>query len=240
MKQITALLVDDELIARKVLNHLLREHPTVQIVGEAACLDTAVQLANQHKPDLIFLDIQLSESQSGFSLLDHLSFQPHIVFVTAHDIYAIRAFDVHALDYILKPVDPKRLALTLDRVQQTQTSMAGQDDVIFLRDCNRMHLVYRDKIVAIVSDSSFTHVHRIDADPLFIRRGIGEWEKSLPTPPFVRLDRSLIINTQHTLGLKVVTRDKSLLQMRGKDNEFILRRVALGRFRKLRQDLGLS
>ncbi|HKE13761.1 MAG TPA: response regulator, partial [Kofleriaceae bacterium] len=117
MKRRTAILVDDERLARRELAHLLAAHPAIEVVGQASSVDEAAALVGKLDPDVVFLDIQMPR-RSGFELLDACDVRGQVVFVTAHDVHAIRAFEVNALDYLLKPVHPDRLALTVARLTQ--------------------------------------------------------------------------------------------------------------------------
>ncbi len=226
------LIVDDEPVARKVMRHLLKAHPEISVIGEADSVSRAISLANEHKPDLVFLDIEMPVND-GFTFISRQTCDPHIVFVTAHGDYAVRAFDVDAADFLLKPVDPERLALTISRLRKREKNRLEAADTIFLKDCGQMHAVPHSSIAAIISDSNFTRVYRTNDPSLFIRKAISEWVKDLPAMPFVRLDRSLIINTQNIHELKIINRDKSLLYLKGIHDPLVLRRIALARFRKL-------
>lgn len=121
--EIRALIVDDERLARKDLRRLLSHHKDINIVGEAENISEAVNIINTLSPALVFLDIQLSD-ESGFSLLDHINHTMQVVFVTAYDHYAVRAFEVNALDYVLKPVHSERLAQTLVRIRKAINTAA--------------------------------------------------------------------------------------------------------------------
>jgi two-component system LytT family response regulator len=116
--------VDDERLARSELRRLLEPHEEVEVVGEAAHADEAEAALREHDPDLLLLDVQMP-GDSGFDLLERLDAVPHVVFVTAYDEYAIRAFEVNALDYLVKPVEPERLAEAIETVQDRRA--AGQD-----------------------------------------------------------------------------------------------------------------
>ncbi|MEJ2054610.1 MAG: response regulator, partial [Calditrichaceae bacterium] len=135
MKKITAVIVDDERLARVNLKKLLESYEAIDIVGEADSCASAVSVILKFRPRLIFLDIQLI-GESGFDLLEQLDSDIHVIFVTAFDQYAIRAFEVNAIDYILKPVNPERLKKAVDRLTDTQVrqipgSKFNYDDLIF-------------------------------------------------------------------------------------------------------------
>ncbi|NQX92871.1 MAG: response regulator transcription factor, partial [Flavobacteriales bacterium] len=110
-----ALIVDDERLARKDLIQLLENHPKIEIVGEAQDAIEAEEKIKELQPDVIFLDIQMP-GKSGFDLLEHLQFPPQVIFVTAHDEHAVKAFEVSALDYLMKPVEPKRLEESVEKL----------------------------------------------------------------------------------------------------------------------------
>src|SRR5215207_8268064 len=118
-----ALIVDDERLARKELMKLLEEHPMIEVVGEAMNADEANKMANELNPDLLFLDIQMP-GKTGFQLLEELESVPFVVFTTAYDEFAIKAFEVNALDYLLKPIQPERLAETIAKLAEKERTKA--------------------------------------------------------------------------------------------------------------------
>lgn len=151
-------IIDDERLARNELRRLLKAHPQLELVGEAAIIAEALQLIEQTQPDLILLDIQMPEG-SGFDLLAALDNPPMVIFTTAYDQYAIRAFDANALDYLLKPIEPDRLAQALHKCQArsvpvsvpapvTVQAMAG-DTKVFIRDGERSKTWHGKKIFQI-------------------------------------------------------------------------------------------
>src|SRR5689334_9532857 len=120
-----ALIVDDERLARKELMKLLEDHPMIEVVGEAANADEAVQMVNDLNPDLLFLDIQMP-GKTGFQLLEMLDSVPLVVFTTAYDEFALKAFEVNALDYLLKPIQPERLSEAVHKVLEKEKTRAGR------------------------------------------------------------------------------------------------------------------
>ena len=126
-KEIRTILVDDEDIALHRFKHVLEAYPFIKIIAEAKDGKSAVELINALKPDLVFLDIQMPE-YTGFEVLNHLEKMPVIVFVSAYEEYAIRAFEKNSLDYLLKPVEEDRLAITIDRILQKE---ASESDTLF-------------------------------------------------------------------------------------------------------------
>lgn len=116
-----AILVDDERLARKELLKLLEAHPAIEVVGEAANAEEALRLINESNPDLLFLDIQMPD-KTGFQLLEELDSVPMVIFTTAYDEFALKAFEVNALDYLLKPIQPERLADAITKVMEKERS----------------------------------------------------------------------------------------------------------------------
>src|SRR5262245_35484694 len=132
-----AVIVDDERLARNKLRSLLAQHPHIRLVGEADSVDAAIETIERTRPDVVFLDIQMP-GKSGFELVNHVNLPLKIIFVTAFDEYAIRAFEVNALDYLLKPVSPERLEKAIERLTAPSTSSEGSsrpleyNDFLFL------------------------------------------------------------------------------------------------------------
>lgn len=240
-----ALLVDDERLARKYLRQLLAEHADVTVVGEAGSVADAAALAAELRPDVIFLDVQMPPA-SGFDLLPLLSPAPAVVFVTAHDQFALRAFAASAADYLLKPVVPARLALALQHARHGRlppgavssaqsavpTAPLGLDDTLILRDAGRLRRVRLGDIAAIVAEGSYTHVHLAAERSLFIPRSMNTWAPQVPTPPFLRADRSLFVNLTRIARLDIRSRDDGQLTLDAAGAPtLLLRRVALAQIR---------
>src|SRR5262249_2674805 len=156
----------------------LASHPRVKIVGEAADIESAVELCDRLQPDLVFLDVQLRR-EKGFDLLPRLTHPAAIIFVTAYDRYAVRAVEVNALDYLLKPVHPERLATALARVgtgtDATRPAQAlTETDVVSLREDSGLRLVPVREITHIQSEENYSRVHLAGARPALVRRSMTE------------------------------------------------------------------
>lgn len=238
-----ALLVDDERLVRKHLRQLLAEYPAVTIVGEAASVPEAAALAAQLKPDVIFLDVQMPPA-IGFDLLPLLAPAPAIIFVTAHDEYAVRAFTASAADYLLKPVTPERLALALQHVRYGRSRVTAPvppaaapsrlelDHALILRDAGRVRRVRVSDIAALVAEGSYTRVHLPAERPMLVLRRMSDWEALLPAPPFLRLERSLLVNLERVTGLDIRSRNNAELTLDALASPPLpLARVALSRLR---------
>jgi two-component system, LytTR family, response regulator len=193
-----ALIVDDEPLARQELRRLMSAHPDVVVVGEAESVDEARRLMERHDPDVVFLDIQLI-GDSGFALAAATGRDTAIAFVTAHAEHAVHAFDVHACDYLLKPVEPRRLAETIERVRTTHRArLSGPpleyDDHILLRSDGRQALVPVNQIVFITANGDYTRVALVDGAEWETGKPLREWQARLPPRRFARIHRSTIVN----------------------------------------------
>ena len=229
-----ALLIDDEAPARSRLRELLEAHADVEIVGEASCVGEAAELCDALHPSLLFLDLQMPKG-SGFELLPRLNIVPEIIFVTAYEQYAVRAFEVNAIDYLLKPVFEDRLALALSRLGQRWTEAEHEpeavrdDDRVFLRTSKGLRVALVRQVTHIVADGNYTTVWLLDGDSFLIDRAMCVWEAMLHHTRFVRLDRSLMLNLAHFENLRVTSRDMAQLTVRGRPDV-----VKIGRAARLR------
>lgn len=211
------LIIDDERLARKELNSLLENYPEIQVVGECANADEALAEIRSLRPDLIFLDIQMP-GQNGFDLLEKLDYLPAVVFVTAYDEYALRAFDVNALDYLLKPVDETRLDETVRKIlgksvseksdsAETETWGASADtplmlsDRIFLKDGDRCWFVTLEDIRYFESEGNYVRVFFDNQKPLILK-SLNNLEKRLNEKDFFRINRKYIVNLKEVIHIE--------------------------------------
>jgi two-component system LytT family response regulator len=185
-----ALIVDDERLARLELRRLLAEHPEVEIAGEARGGEEALALIPQLLPDLLFLDIQMP-GMTGFDLLERLEDLPQVIFTTAYDQYAIKAFEVNALDYLLKPIAPARLAAALGRVRPR--SERSRLEQVFVREGERCWIVRLPDIFLMESEGNYTRLYFGRERPL-IRRSLNALEEQLDPAMFFRAGRKEILN----------------------------------------------
>lgn len=195
-----ALIVDDERLARNELKRLLKAFPEISVVGEAANADEASEKIEDLRPDLLFLDIQMP-GRNGFELLESLTYLPIVIFTTAFDEYALKAFEVNALDYLLKPVEPKRLASAVDKVlertsragAQREQQTLGDNHQVFVKDGERCWFVKLDRIRLLESDGNYTRLY-FDAHSPLIPRSLNYLEERLDPKLFFRASRRHIIN----------------------------------------------
>jgi len=172
------------------LRRLLAQHPEIEIAGEARNGEEALALADQLSPDLLFLDIQMPQ-MSGFDLLERLDEVPQVIFTTAYDAYALKAFEVNALDYLMKPIAPARLAAALAKVRPR--SGPTRLERVFVRDGDRCWIVALPDIFLLESEGNYTRVHFNGQHPL-IRRSLNALEAQLDPAVFFRANRQQILN----------------------------------------------
>lgn len=191
-----ALIVDDEGDARTKLRKLLAAHPEVEVVGEADSVADAITQFQAYRPDLIFLDVQMPK-RDGFSLLPELQPVPDIIFTTAYDTFAVKAFEVNAMDYLMKPINPERLELALMRLKRPSKRKVlpfAKDMPIFLYTDRATRVVTPKEITYIEAARNHTVIHLVAHKPMMMLRRISEWNRILPGEIFLKLDRSHIIN----------------------------------------------
>jgi two-component system LytT family response regulator len=240
------LIVDDEHLARQAMRRLLAAHP-VEIVGEADSVPSALQAIERTRPQAVFLDIELGGGD-GFDVLAALEQPPVVVFVTAYAEHAVEAFAVNAVDYLLKPVEPERLAESLVRVERALTGVSApsraapssaappKPAVIALRTPKRTLVVAPHEIAALRADGDFTHIMVIDQPEVMIWRTLAHFESLLPSPPFLRLSRSLIINRDLLRTFETPSRDGARIVLQGVDKPLTLGRTATARLREALAD----
>jgi two-component system LytT family response regulator len=212
------LLIDDEPLARDALRVLLAAHSTFTVVGEAATLANAAALLARDDYDLVFLDIQL-RGGTGFDLVPAVRPAARIIFVTAHDEHALRAFDANALDYLLKPVSPARLATGLARLTEphapSPTGAFRPGDTVYLKiDTGARFVPLRD-LVALLACENYSEVFLASGEKLLVRRTLKLWADLLPAPPFARTHRGTIVNLSRLTRIEEDGGDAPLLHLHG-------------------------
>jgi len=215
MGKIKAILVDDEESARDVLQNLLERFcPDIELVAKCENIPEAVEEINNHNPDLVFLDIEMPQ-YSGFEIVKffkEINFQ--IIFVTAYDQYAIKAFEVSAIDYLLKPIDIARLKLSIERVRQRQNSLQQAERLnllndtleqkqiknIIVSDKGNQNIIPIDSIIAIEAQESYCLIHTKDKKHT-ASKNLKHFETLLESlPQFIRVHKSWLINKEHLLN----------------------------------------
>ena len=190
-----ALVIDDEPLARRELRRLLAAFPTVEVVGEAGNIDEARVAIDSHAPDVVFLDIQMPGG-TGFDLLAQLDRVPRVVFTTAYDQYAVKAFEVNALDYLLKPIEPERLAMALRKLEASafpRPADRGALEQLFVRDGPRCWFVPLREVSLFSAEGNYVRMLWGQERPL-LARSLAALEEKLDARRFFRANRAQIVN----------------------------------------------
>jgi two-component system LytT family response regulator len=226
-----AIIVDDEPLARRELRRLLAEFPWVEIVAEASNIVEAAVAIEANAPELLFLDIKMPGG-TGFDLLARLEHVPRVIFTTAYDDHAVQAFEVNALDYLLKPVEPERLAGALARARGPLPAAPGgqarQQQIIerlFIRDGARCWFVPLHEVSLIVAEGNYVRLHWREVRPL-LGRPLSSLEERLDPQRFFRANRRQIINIEFIAEVEPGTSGQLHVQLRGGPEVEISRRQA--------------
>ncbi len=227
--KLTALIVDDERLARKELSTMLAEYEGILVCAEAEDAPSAVKAIEKDNPDIIFLDIQMP-GKSGFDLLEEISTKAKIIFITAFDEYAIRAFEVNALDYLLKPITSERLQRAIERVQVEQEQEAlprkklRYDDRLFTNFDSKLHFLKISSILKIAAAGDYTELFLKDGKKGLTLKSMKEWEARLPENNFCRIHRSSIINMEYIDRMEEWFNYSYRIYMKGSKDPLLLSR----------------
>ena len=206
MKTLRTIIIDDERLAREELKLLLKDYHEIDIIDEAKNGEEAIEKIKALKPDLIFLDISMPE-MNGFEILKQLEEIPKVIFVTAFDEYAIKAFEVNALDYVMKPVDPARLDESIQKLNLKEEDFTSQfegaisrkdraltlTDSVFIKDGEKCWFIELSKVRMLESDGNYVKVYFDNFRPLVLR-SLNSFEERLDPEHFFRANRKFIIN----------------------------------------------
>ncbi len=223
------LVIDDERLARKDLMALLSAHEHITVVGEADDVPSAVKAIERLDPDVIFLDIQMP-GDSGFDLLEKAEVEARVIFVTAYDEYAIRAFEVNALDYLLKPVHPERLAKALEKLAlqeqeaPTRVRRLKYDDRLFLLVGRHFKFLKVNTILAVTAAGDYSEVRTSDGSKGLVLKSMKEWETRLPALHFLRIHRSSIINMEYIDRVEEWFNYSFKVYLKGLDEPYVISR----------------
>jgi two-component system LytT family response regulator len=196
-----ALIIDDERLARTELKRLLTPFKDIKVVGEAVNADDAMDKIQEFKPDLLFLDIQMP-GKTGFEMLEELDSVPTVIFVTAYDEYALKAFEYNALDYLLKPIEPKRLEETVNKLLEKKRKKTAveldketllESDQVFVKDGERCWFVKLEAVRLFESEGNYVRIYFSDNKPLILRT-LNYLDERLDGKTFFRANRKHIVN----------------------------------------------
>jgi two-component system, LytTR family, response regulator len=225
-----AMIVDDEPLARRELRRLLGEFAWIDIVGEAANVREAAPLIERLLPGLLFLDIQMPGG-TGFDLLARLEHVPLVIFTTAYDQHAVQAFKVNALDYLVKPIEPERLAAAVARAQASVAKAAGSPPLathlerLFVRDRDRCWFVPLREVMMFTSEGNYVRISWDKGRPL-LGRPLSSLEPRLDPQRFFRANRQQIINLEFIESVEPGVNGQLHVQLRGGPEVEISRRQA--------------
>ena len=231
------LIIDDERLARNELKKLLLDFPEIEVIGEAANADEGLEKIESLVPDLIFLDIQMP-GKTGFDMLTELDSAPHVIFTTAYDEYALKAFEVNALDYLMKPIESRRLADALQKLQQAEekemaSTIAGINrgiltelDQIFVKDGERCWFVKLAEVRLFESVGNYAKVFFSTFKPLILK-SLNALEERLDQKVFFRANRKHIVNLRMIEKIEPYFNGGLLLELRGGEKIEVSRRQAV-------------
>jgi len=228
------ILIDDERLARSELKRLLLDFSEVEVIAEAANANEGIEKIESLNPDLIFLDIQMP-GKTGFDMLTQLEKAPHVIFVTAYDEYAIKAFDVNALDYLMKPVEPKRLAEALLKVRQKEEEerlsynnrgVLSEHDQVFVKDGERCWFVKLSDVRLFESVGNYAKVYFGSNKPLILK-SLNALEERLDEKIFFRANRKHIINVRKIEKIESYFNGGLLIDLAGGEKIEVSRRQAV-------------
>lgn len=239
-KEYKALLVDDERLSRNDLRLLLENHKQITVIGEASNAEDGLKQIDELKPDLVFLDIQMPK-MNGFDMLEHINSDIHVIFVTAFDEYALRAFEVNALDYLLKPVNPERLQQSIERLEQIPEDVAESDlreleynDRLLLKLDTSLGFLKVSTVICITSAGDYSEVLTTSKKKVLVHKSMAEWESRLPETFFNRIHRTTIVNMEFVDRLEEWFNNSYRVYMKGIEEPYVMSRRYVA---KLKQKL---
>jgi two-component system LytT family response regulator len=227
------LIIDDERLARKELSTLLAEYKDIEILGEAANADEAEEMIDKLNPDLIFLDIQMP-GKTGFELLESLEKTPKVIFTTAYDEYALKAFEFNALDYLLKPIEPKRLTESIIKIRKEVEAQAERqkssnqltvNDQVFVKDGDNCWFVRLKDVRLFESDGNYIKVY-FDKNKPMIHKSLNALDEKLDNKHFFRVSRKHIINLEWIDEIETWFNGGLMVKLKGGDKVEVSRRQA--------------
>ena len=231
-----AIIVDDERLARKELTSLLASHPEIEIVDEAANADEAVEKIEKHDPDVVFLDIQMP-GKTGFEMLEEMERVPQVIFTTAYDEFALKAFEYNALDYLLKPIQPERLSESLNKVsikaakKPAKEQKLSSKDQVFVKDGDKCWFVKLEDVRLFESDGNYIKVYFDKFKPM-IHKSLNALDERLDDRHFFRASRKHIINLGWVESIDTWFNGGLLVQLKGGEKIEVSRRQS-ARFREM-------
>jgi len=238
MLKLNCIIVDDERLARVELRQLLSAHPEINILAEAANAEEAITLIEQHRPELLFLDIQMPQ-WSGFDLLEKLEWTPQVIFTTAYDQYAVKAFEINALDYLMKPINPERLRSSISSAktslqQKTKDStrkLQRTSRQIFIKDGEHCHFIHLHEISYLKAYDNYVRIY-FKSNSAMVKKSLNALEERLDQQLFFRCNRAEMINLEMISSVDALPKGKLRISLStGKQVEVSERKSVLFRER---------
>lgn len=238
INSLKAIIVDDERLARVNLKKLLEPYVEIEVVGEADSCKNAMEIISMYEPQLIFLDIQLG-GETGFDLLEMIDNTTKIIFVTAFDEYAIRAFEVNAADYLLKPVNPERLKTSVDRLLQresvpknTKKVYEYSDNIYVWLNNHTSKFIKICSIAFIEPVGNYSKIVTMDGKNCLVLKTLKQWQEELPANNFMRIHRSCIINIEHVDHIEKNSSAHQKVYLKNYPEPFIISRRFANKMKK--------
>ncbi len=229
-----ALIIDDERLARTELKRLLSPFKDIKVVGEAVNADDALEKINELKPELLFLDIQMP-GKTGFDMLEELDAVPTVIFVTAYDEYALKAFEYNALDYLLKPIEPKRLEETVNKliekkrkktISELDKSFLSEGDQVFVKDGEKCWFVKLENVRLFESEGNYVRIYFGENKPLILRT-LNYLDERLDDKTFFRANRKHIVNLKWIASIEPWLNGGLLVKLKDGQKVEVSRRQAI-------------
>jgi two-component system LytT family response regulator len=239
LNKIRSIVVDDVDMIRMTMKKLLQNFPVIELVGEAADYDSAKELINKTKPDLVFLDIDLNGITS-LDLINEVNCNPKIIFITAHPDFALKAFELNAVDYIMKPISIDRIRKAIERItssmvasaieEQPEEPVAGfneseegkleAEQLILLNFDNKMNFIKIKDIHYIEAFGNYTKIYMVDGKLSITYNSIKGWASRLPEDLFIQIHRSTMVNLTHITKIERAANDTGRLKQSGNEKPF--------------------
>ncbi|MFZ4798447.1 MAG: LytR/AlgR family response regulator transcription factor [Bacteroidia bacterium] len=233
MKNIRTVLVDDVEVMRITLKKVLSQFPHIEVVGEASTFDEARDAINSLQPDLVLLDIDLN-GLTSIDLIGELNCTPKIIFITSHENFAVKAFELNAVDYIIKPISSKRISAAIDKITKpTEENNDGNSDneetfqsdqIILLNFDNKMNFIKIKDINFIEAYGNYTKVNMDDGKLSITYNSIKNWDSKLPEDIFIQIHRSTIVNLLNVQKIEKWTNDTGRLYLKDIEKPFEISR----------------
>ncbi|MBO8131049.1 MAG: response regulator transcription factor [Candidatus Marinimicrobia bacterium] len=239
MEKLKALIIDDEWLIRHELRLLLEEYTEIEVVGEADNVDDGLKVISETDPDVIFLDIKMPQ-KNGFELVERIDSKYKIVFITAYDQYAVKAFEINALDYLLKPINKQRLKVTIDRIKKDHVSTSepashkfDYNDYIYLLVGGSRKFIRVSNIKCIEAQGNYSYVYYGEGNKDIVTKTLKDWERILPSKYFARIHRSVLVNINYIEDVRKCNNQSRNVFIKGLSAPFKMSRRYASKLKKL-------